>query len=290
MPAGALNRRVLECLVASGACDALGERSRLFAGAALALDHAAATHRDALSGQSSLFGGEETGGVAVAPPLPEAPAWTARERGMREKELLGFYLSGHPLDPIREDLPKVATHTIADVLEAEDGADVRIAGLLGEVKTIQTRTGKAMAILTVEDLSGRIECTLFPEAYTTARPLLEPDSVLVLSGRVEVREERGTKVLVSDVCTWEQACLRHRPSLHLELRAEDLTEQGLRDLDEVLSAHPGDIEVVLHIVKPDHSRLALRSKRFRVGEGRAVAAGLAERVPACRVSWQRGNA
>ncbi len=292
VPAGSMNRRVLESLVASGACDSLGgARERLHAGAAVALEHAATLHRERSSGQSSLFGdASDDPGVAVAPPLPEVPAWSSRERGAREKEVLGFYFSGHPLEHLRADLERVATHGIAQALELGDGAEVRVVGLVGEIKQLTTRSGKLMAMVVLEDLTGRVECTLFPEAYEQARGELAVESIVVASGRVEIREERGVKLLLSEIRPWEQAQQQYRSVLHIEVRAEDLTEEGIAGLDEVLSAYPGDSEVVLHIVKPDHSRMAMRSRRFRVRAHDQLITGLKSRVPSCRVRWGKGGA
>jgi DNA polymerase-3 subunit alpha len=292
LPAGAANRRVLESLVAAGACDALGgSRARLHAGAAGALEHAAALHREKASGQSSLFGGEDSPlGVAVAPPLPDVPEWTPRERGAREKEVLGFYFSGHPLDHLRAEIEQVATHGIAQALELGDGAEVRVVGVVGEVKQLTTRAGKLMALVTLEDLTGRVECTVFPEAFEGARAHLVAEAVVVASGRVEIRDDRGAKLLLQELRPWDDARREHRAVLHIEVRAEELSEERLAGMDEVLSAFPGDSEVVLHIVKPDHSRMALRSRRFRVRAHDGLIAGLKSRVPSCRIRWGRGGA
>ena len=293
VPAGSLNRRVLESLVAAGACDALGSRrERLFAGAGFALEHASAAQRDRASGQSSLFGdaeGDAGLGLAVAPPLPEVPEWTARERGAREKEVLGFYFSEHPLEHLRAEIERVATHGIAQALELGDGAEVRVVGLVGEIKQLTTRAGKLMAMVVLEDLTARVECTVFREAYEQARAQLATEVVVVASGRVEVRDDRGVKLLLTEVRPWEDARHEVRSVLHIEVRAEDLTEERILGLDEVLSSYPGESEVVLHIVKPDHSRMAMRSRRFRVRANDGLIAGLKSRVPSCRVRWGKGG-
>ena len=201
-----LNRRVLESLVAAGACDALGtERGALFAGAGIVLDAAASVRHEREVGQSSLFG-DASGTVAVVtPPIPSVPPWLPRDRSTHEKEVLGFYFSEHPLEPLRDLLAKIITHTIADATDLEDGAEVRIAGLVGETRTISTRTGKLMGVVTLEDLSGRIECTLFPETFEATRSLLTPDTIVVGSGRVEKRDERPARLLISEVRPLEMA-------------------------------------------------------------------------------------
>jgi DNA polymerase-3 subunit alpha len=287
LDARAMNRRVLESLVAAGACDALGtERGRLFEGVALALERAASLQRERESGQSSLFGDDsgDTAMAVVAPPLPEVMAWTLRERSQREKEVLGFYFSEHPLEPLRETLARISTASVADVLALEEGAEVRIAGLVGEVKRFMTRSGKPMAIVTFEDLSGRIECTVFPDAYEQSRTLLVPDRGVVMIGRVEVRDERH-RLLISELKCLEESVHAFRRCLHLEVRAEELSEEALAQIDQVLSGYPGEAEVYLHIVQPDHTRLAMRSRRFRVAEGEGVIADLRERQPALRARW-----
>ena len=289
VPQGALNKRVLESLVAAGACDALGPRERLVAGAGLALDHASTQHRDRASGQASLFGDAEASpGVAVAPPLPDVPESSNRERGAREKEVLGFYFSEHPLEHLRADIERVATHGIARALELGDGAEVRVVAIVGEIRQLSTRAGKLMGIVTLEDLTGRVECTVFPEAYEQAREELKTDAVVIAAGRVEVRDDRGVKLLLSEIKPWEGARHQYQAVLHIEIRAEELTEERILGMDEVLSAYPGESDVVLHIVKPDHSRMAMRSRRFRVRAHDGLIAGLKERVPSCRVRWAKG--
>jgi DNA polymerase-3 subunit alpha len=166
----------------------------------------------------------------------------------------------------------------------EEGAEVRIGGLLGEVKRLMTRGGKPMAIVTLEDLSGRIECTVFPEAYEQSRALLVPDQGVVAIGRVEVRDERH-RLLIGELRGLEESQRAFRRCLHMEVRAEELSEETLSGIDQVLSAFPGDAEVYLHIVQPDHTRVAMRSRRFRVAEGEGVVAGLRERQPRLRVRW-----
>jgi DNA polymerase-3 subunit alpha len=289
LDAPGMNKRVLESLIAAGACDALGgERGALFAASGLMLDRAGSLRREKASGQSSLFG-EESGAVAVvAPSLPPVPAWTARERSTREKEALGFYFSEHPLEHVRDRIESLATHKIADALLLEDRSEVRIAGLVGEVKTIMTRTGRPMAIVTLEDLSARVECTVFPDTYEGARALLTAETIVVASGRVEIREDRGVKLLLSEVRGIEEARRTWRRSLHVEIRAEEISVEGLEKIDEVLRSHPGEAEVYLHIVRPDHSRMAMRSRRFTVAEDDRIIAALKEAQPKLRVRWAKG--
>ena len=291
VPSGMLNKRVVESLILAGSCDELGGRASMYAGAGMALDYAASAQRERESGQSSLFGGAgESSFVSSVPPLPQVPEWSGRERSAKEKEGLGFYLSDHPLMHLRNEVAAVATHDIFTALESEDGTEVRIVGIVAEKKQIMTKSGKLMGKVQIEDLTGRVECTLFAEAWEASKALLETDAIIVVNGKVEKRGDFGPQILLNDVRAWEQGLMVYRPSLQIEMRAEHLTEDLLRSIDEVLAAFPGDAEVYLHIVKPDHSRLAMRSRRCRVAQDEAVVAGLKERVPGCRVRWGKGGA
>jgi DNA polymerase-3 subunit alpha len=291
VPHGTMNRRVLESLADSGALDALGpSRERLNAGAAMALEAAVAHQREVASGQSSLFGGDAGMALPMKRELPAAEPWPTAVRAKREKELLGFYFSNHPLEPFREVIDRIATHRLSQIPELQNDAEVRVVGLVGDVKQLTTKSGKLMGMVMLEDLSGRIECTIFPEAFEQARAQLVADQMVIVSGRIEVREERGAKLLVSQVKPWETAQHEYVPQLHIEVRAEDLTESNIEGMDRVLSGSPGTSEVVLLILKPDHTRLAYRARRYRVGPSEGLEAGLTSNMPGCRVRWVRGGA
>ena len=285
-----LNRRVLESLVAAGACDGLGaERGRMFAGVGRVLDQAASLHRDRQRGQSSLFGDEgRSAGVGTAPELPPAPAWSNRERSAKEKEVLGLYFSEHPLEPLRAELGRLATHAVGDLLQQPHGTEVRVGGLIGEVRTINTRSGKLMAAVVIEDLTGRIEGAMFPDLYENVRTWLVADEIVVVSGRVETRDDRGAKLLLTEVRRLEDARAAWAPCLHVEVRAEELSVKWLEEVDEVLSSCPGGSEVYLHVIMPDFSRKARRSRRYRVAEDSAVADSLRQRFPGLRAFWGKG--
>jgi DNA polymerase-3 subunit alpha len=285
-----LNRRVLESLVAAGACDGLGaERGRMCAGAGRVLEQAAALHRDRARGQSSLFGDDgRDDALVTAPELPAAPAWSNRERSAKEKEVLGFYFSEHPLEPLRAELERLATHAVGDLPGAAHGTEVRIGGVLGELRGINTRSGRLMAAAMLEDLTGRIECTLFPDLYEQVRAWLAEDEIVVVSGRVEIRDDRGAKLVLTEVRRLDEARAVWSPTLHIEVAAESLSVRWLEEVDEVLSAHPGDSEVYLHLVLPNRERKTRRSRRYRVAGDSGVAEALRHRFPGVRAFWGKG--
>jgi len=190
--------------------------------------------------------------------------------------------------PIREELARIATHDLAAITGLGDGAEVRVVALVGEVKGLVTKQGRRMAVVTLEDLTGRIEATIFPDVFDASQSSLVVDEIVVVAGRVESRDDRGLKLLASDVTPWEKAHAATRPTLHLEVRAEELSQEWLERVDEILSSHPGQCDVYLHIVMPDRSRQGSRSRRYRVAEGDPVLRALVGALPSVRVRWSKG--
>jgi DNA polymerase-3 subunit alpha len=283
----AANRRVVESLIAAGACDALGgHRAQLTAAVPGFLERAAGAARERAAGQASLFEGENGTAVEVRSlALPDLPPFSASEQGAREREVLGFYFTEHPLERVRDQAARVATARLAELAERGDGAEVRVVALVTEVKTVQDRNRRRMAFVTLEDQSARVECLVFADLFEQAAALLEKDRMVCAAGRVSTREETEPKLVLSEVKSLDEAVREARRALHLELRAEGLNEERLERIDELLSRFPGDCEVYLHIVKPDQSRLAMRSKRLQVAEDEAVLAGLREALPEARAYW-----
>src|ERR1700687_3870641 len=184
-----VNRRVLEALVQSGTCDSPRERARLLT----ALDHlvsrAERSRRDRESGQTSLLdmvGTPETGADDYGLLIDVAPM-AGEEKLRLEKELLGLYLSDHPLRRISAELAKLSDTQAVEVTSALQDTEVRVAGLVREVRRVVTRKGQIMAYATLEDLTGTVDVVLFPRIFEQTRLLFEPDKVVVVAGKVDAR-------------------------------------------------------------------------------------------------------
>src|SRR6266516_2634269 len=184
-----VNRRVLEALVQSGACDSLGERARLIAALDHAVSRAERARRDRESGQTSLL--DMVGSPDVEPDdygLTIDVAPMAGEEKLRlEKELLGLYLSDHPLRRISTELARLSDTQAVEVTSALQDTEVRVAGLVREVRRVVTRKGQIMAYATLEDLTGAVDVVLFPRVFEQTRLLFEPDKVVVVQGKVVAR-------------------------------------------------------------------------------------------------------
>jgi DNA polymerase-3 subunit alpha len=273
----AWNRRVLESLVQSGAMDTLpGSRAQKFAGLDLAIESGQRLQGERARGQSSLFGDTAHAVLpGMAPQLPLVPDWPVAEHLTREKQALGFYLSGHPLDAHKHLLRDVATRTTLELQEADDGATAVLAGTVTSRKIIFDKKGNPMAFVKLEDFVGAAELILFSDAYRKFEPLLADDSIVVASGRASAREEQETKLLCDTVLSPDQAVATLGRALHLVLDAEAFSHDDLARLRALLAQHPGNVEVFLRLQNATRD-VPLRSRNTRVAPSRALLDSLRE--------------
>jgi DNA polymerase-3 subunit alpha len=241
-----VNRRVIESLIKAGAYDSLGaKRSQLFAILDLALEQAQAAQRDRLSGQKSLFGVLPQAEViqASAIKLPEIPEWSEKERLTLEKETVGFYLTGHPLDSHRQELRMVTTSILADLGEF-DGQAVRVGGLVKTKKEIKSKNGDRMAFVTLEDISGSAEVVIFPKTFADCAALLEIDQTVVVQGKAESDEQTG-KIIADEVVTLDEARQRYTDQALVFLRADQVSRRRMEDLKKLILQNHGSCPVLL---------------------------------------------
>ena len=189
MDARRVNRRALESLIRAGALDRLGaHRAVLLASLDAALSAAERHGRDRQAGQTDLFGASVE--TPEAPVYADVPEWSEDQRLEGEKETLGLYLTGHPIARYAEELAHITDYTIAELRPTRDRTIV-VAGLVVNLRTMQTRRGDRMAFVTLDDRTGRLELAVFADLYTRYRDLLVKDTLLVVKGEVSVDEYTG---------------------------------------------------------------------------------------------------
>jgi DNA polymerase-3 subunit alpha len=195
-----VGKRALECLVRVGALDSLCPRCNLLEAVDRLISLSTAHFRAAEVGQLSLFGG--TTGVSERLELPASGGGVSpRQQLTWEKELLGVYLSDHPLTPYMDTLTQVVTHFSAELGEAEHGQAVTVAGEVSHLRPYQTRTGKTMGFVTLEDLQGSIELVVFTRVWADVSRWLTPGSIVLVRGKVD--SERGDPKVLADEITRE---------------------------------------------------------------------------------------
>ena len=251
-----VNRKVLEALIQAGALDSLHpNRARLMAGLESALERVQNLKRLQAARQMSMFG--ETVEPEGDDWLPEAPAWEESEKLAREKEALGIYLSGHPLDAYRHLLKAWVKVAIAELDDVPDGQEVSLGVVVTAVKEKMSKRGGRLAILTVEDLTGSVEVLVFGELLDRAAPLLNrPSLPLWLKGSL-VKEEQGLKIVAQEIGSLGATLPRWPERLDFRLQAATVTREQLLALKEVLRKHAGPVPAFLHFLEPGNGDLVL---------------------------------
>ncbi|RME51020.1 MAG: DNA polymerase III subunit alpha, partial [Caldilineae bacterium] len=197
-----VGKRALESLIKVGALKDFGDRPLMLALMERMLRLSAQTHRAAAEGQISMFDLANfdipvTGSIMTPPPKVEE--YSRKEMLGWEKELVGTYLSSHPIQPHMETIRQVATHLCGEVHGVPHGQQVRVAGLITRLRQTTTKKGDAMAFLTIEDTQGALEVVVFPRTYAAARHLLLPDSLILVTGKVDAQEEDRPKILADAI-------------------------------------------------------------------------------------------
>lgn len=245
VPSDALTREVLESLIKCGALDRFGTRKGLLSQIEAGLALAAQAQQERKSGQKSFFDPEEPTLSLQADGHEEF----AKSELLRfEKELLGLYVSGHPLEHMKERLALLCTCDLRGLQDEPDGKELQLGGRIDSLRVITTNSGKRMAFVRLEDLSGQVEVTVFPEPYEQAKRLLKEDQIIWLRGRVERRSERsnGVQVIAEELLSLEEA--ERMVQLYLHLDPDQVTESFVYKLKECMSASPGASPVYVRLV------------------------------------------
>ncbi len=197
---GSVNRRMIESLIKAGAMDTLnGSRSQLFSVVESAIECGARSWRDKSSGQSGLFADLMAAEPASEHKLPSVPDWTGPEKLSGEKEMLGFYVTGHPLDEYREKVCELATHDSETIEGLEKGAEIAICGTLTGIQRRRNKEGKPWASMTLEDWKGNVEAMVFTTQYEKLLPFLIEDKALLVRGLALPEENTAPKISVQDI-------------------------------------------------------------------------------------------
>ena len=247
-----VNKRVIENLIKCGAFDSTGDyRSRMMASLEDAVDYGQRIQKERLDPQMGLFdmgGGEHE--TINAPAMPEIDEWDEKHLLNYEKESLGFYISGHPLTQYEDALDKFANADTVSLKECNDGKVVRIGGVVSHIKTIKTRKGDLMAFVTIEDLRGSVEITIFSGVYTKTYHLLVEDTPVFVQGQVQ-KEESSVKILADTVIPIDEAEETWTASIHLNLDINSTQRALLEDLHDILEQYPGSCRAFIHLRDPE---------------------------------------
>ncbi|HUQ04018.1 MAG TPA: OB-fold nucleic acid binding domain-containing protein, partial [Kofleriaceae bacterium] len=274
------NRRVIEALVKSGAFDGVAaivglHRARLLGSLDAALEAGAAEQRDRKSGQTSLFGliveaapagpggAAGAGGSVMAPEIyPELEPWTAKQLLAFEKEALGFYISGHPLDRYRSDLSRYATATTSDFVEGRRQAgEASVGGVVAQYREMITKKGDKMARFILEDQGGGIEVVCFPKTFEKVRHVLVCDEPILCTGKVQnegTAEQADWKILLENATPIAELRAAKTSRVAIHLNADSVTREQIAELKTILMGAPrGQCQAVVMLAIPSRSETVI---------------------------------
>ncbi|MBN1687875.1 MAG: DNA polymerase III subunit alpha [Candidatus Omnitrophica bacterium] len=255
------NRKVLESLIKCGACDEFGNyRSQLMAMVDRALEIGSNLQRDKSRGQLSFF----SGGIADEEfdektlDVPDIPEWPESQRLAYERELIGFYVTSHPLSKYAKTLKNYAIASTDTLSEFRDQAEVTMGGIIDSIKEILTKKGDKMAFLTLQDLGGSCEVVVFPETYRNSLALLKKDAIVFVRGRINARDDIA-KVLAEEIVQLEEVPTRFTRAISIELHTTGLDAGVLTGIRDILSKHRGKTPVFLNFRDPQGKIAVIRS-------------------------------
>lgn len=249
---GAVNRRMIESLIKAGAMDSLeGTRSQKFAATEGAMEAGQRAWRDRESGQEGLFGEVVAEGGHQYAPLPRVPDWTDKEKLAYEKELLGFWVTGHPLDNYADKVAELATHDSGSLEGLEKNTEVKLCGVLTGVTRKRNKEGKPWAAMTIEDRAGSIDGMCFTTNYERLAPQIVEDQAVLIRGLVLPEENAAPKISVQDIVALDNARvdLPGLISIRIWIGRNGGADRAAA-LGELFKRKPGDTSVRLRLEAP----------------------------------------
>ncbi|HSY74321.1 MAG TPA: OB-fold nucleic acid binding domain-containing protein, partial [Dongiaceae bacterium] len=246
-----LTRKPLEALVKTGACDVFGQsRATLFAQIERTLARAASILSDKQKGQSSLFGALEEKAPAMPEAISNLPEWPQHELLANEKELLGFYVTGHPLTPFAPILEKYTLTNLAKLGELSNRSLTRVGGMISAVTHgFSKKSGKPYSMVTLEDLEGSVQLLVMND-YDKFRPLLEANKAILVIGEVSTGEDKP-KIFPQEIMPLADAPKKYTKQVHLRLHSAHLQPEDLAKVQELAAAHAGKCPLFLCFMRPE---------------------------------------
>ena len=264
-----LNKRVLESLIKSGAMDSLGRRAQLMAVLDKAMDHAQKAQRDAESGQHGLFGVfQQEDSQSQEDRLPEIPDWDEHVRLANEKEILGFFITGHPLDKFRDKLQDLHALSTAELcaMKSSTGKDESLstAGIITNLRVLKSKKGDFYAQAALEDLSGSIEMLVFPDAYRKLQDKVKMEVPVLIRGGVRIEEGANPKLTVSDILSLEDVKVPLPRSLRIRIPLEKASESTVDELHLLCSQRKGEARVLFDVERASDFMVVMEAEGYNV--------------------------
>ena len=276
-----LNRRVLESLIKAGAMDDLGNRAQLIAVLDKAIERAQKAQRDAELGQHGLFGvfPQEENVNGNAERLPKVPDWDEHQRLASEKEVLGFFISGHPLQKYQdklEDFRALTAEAIGSMISGTGRDEVFAAGIISGVRVLKSRKGDLYAQAVLEDMTGTIEAIVFPEAYRRLQAILKQEIPMLVRCSVRVEEGSNPKIAISQLTPLDEAQPKLPRSIRIKVPLETATPDIVDALHSICRERRGEAKVLFDVERGGDFMVVMEADGYNVCPDRSFIARVEE--------------
>ena len=289
------NKRTLESLTQAGAFDAFNSNRRMLMHNLDTITNYASRMQELEdSNQSDLFGdGGSSASVIEEPELEEVEPWSNIERLNKERELIGFYLSGHPLNKFREDIEIFCSHTLApETLEKlDDRTDVRVAGIITDVKRVTDKRGRPFAFVHMEDLHGSIEVITFNDVYDSHLGMIQVDTLVVVDGHIDERSGQ-TKIIAKSLERIESLREKYQDKLELKLDIDtsSVTESDLEEMAELFGKHKGQTNIRFNVLSREAKRpFVMHARKFVIDPNEELLSELKNLIGEEAVALKKNN-
>ncbi|HVZ61622.1 MAG TPA: DNA polymerase III subunit alpha [Terriglobales bacterium] len=277
-----LNKRVIESLTKAGAMDALGRRSQLSAVIDKAMEGAQKAQRDAESGQHGLFGvfNDSPQAASHNHTLPDLPEWDEHQRLASEKEILGFFITGHPLEKYRaklEDFHALSTSDIAAIKQSTGKEEtILTAGLLTNLRVLKSKRGDLYAQAVLEDMNGTAEVIVFPNDYKRLADKVKLEVPVLVRAGVRAEEDTNPKLLVTDITPLEEARPKLPRSIRIQVPLDSATVDTVDELRDFCHSHRGEAKVLFDLFREGDFMVVMEAEGYNVLPDRAFFARVEE--------------
>ncbi|MFQ5792198.1 MAG: DNA polymerase III subunit alpha, partial [Acidobacteriota bacterium] len=260
-----VNKKVLESLIQAGAFDSVeGHRAQLMEVLDLVVSYAQRASSSHAHGQTTIFDSAADGDATPEfPPMPHVRRWSSSEALAREKSMLGFYVSGHPLSKYEDDVRALASTSLDKLDDLKDGQRVTVCGIVTDCRRITDRQKRPMSFVTLEDFSGQAEVLVFADPYSKYRDLLEPDQMVVVVGRTSTREEEEPKILCDQVLALEGLREKYAKALWIAMSFDDAAPDTMEEISALLSENSGKCEVCFSL-RRNGDEVQFRARKAKV--------------------------
>ncbi len=271
-----LNKGVVEALVGSGAMDSLpGARWDKYLSVEDAVSHGQKVQSLNNTNQEDLFGGGGESAMIREPELCMAPSWNNMDMLNREKDYIGFYLTGHPLKGYESEIQTFSTIDLVDLSSVRDEQDVKVGGIISSMKIHYDRRNNQMAFFTLNGLAGSVEALTFSDPFSKFKQYIANDSLVFLEGKVSKRSDEDVKILVSRVISLEEAQNDYAREVHVGFAPAEIPSNALDELQGLARRYAGACNLIFHLREGERERLML-AKSTRVSANRNFIRSLRE--------------